>query len=141
MLEARFPALKNTGYAITSPETPFFNCISWAAGDTTRFWWPHDGGYWPQGIPRKRTVEVFVQAFATLGYADSNTTEREPGKQKVALYAKKARPEHAARQLPSGMWTSKLGQSVDIAHTLEGLEGKKYGKVVRVLERPLDEQS
>jgi hypothetical protein len=42
---------------------------------------------------------------------------------------------HAARQLPTGHWTSKLGESEDIEHRLHDLEGLIYGQVVLVLAR------
>ena len=45
--------------------------------------------------------------------------------------------KHAARQLTSGRWTSKVGQNIDIEHTLAGLEGPFYGEVVRILKREL----
>jgi regulator of protease activity HflC (stomatin/prohibitin superfamily) len=44
-------------------------------------------------------------------------------------------PVHAARQLPSGMWTSKLGALEDIEHQLEGLAGDRYGKIGQILKR------
>ena len=46
-------------------------------------------------------------------------------------------PNHAARQLGSGMWTSKIGALADIQHKLQGLTGERYGKVGQVLRRPL----
>jgi hypothetical protein len=54
----------------------------------------------------------------------------------VALYAKPAGTvTHAARQLASGEWTSKLGKDVDISHSLRSLEGLTYGKVAVLLRR------
>lgn len=44
---------------------------------------------------------------------------------------------HAARQQPSGVWTSKLGQMEDIEHNmLEALRGDVYGRVGLILRRP-----
>jgi len=41
-----------------------------------------------------------------------------------------------ARQMESGLWTSKLGQLEDIVHhTLEGVECDAYGQVVQVSKR------
>jgi hypothetical protein len=51
--------------------------------------------------------------------------------EKVALFAKDGRVTHAARQLPSGRWTSKLGSDVDIEHELYAIEGEVYGTVVQ----------
>lgn len=45
-------------------------------------------------------------------------------------------PTHAARQLHSGAWTSKLGNAEDIEHELHALEGEIYGTVVVIMNRP-----
>lgn len=92
--------------------------------------------YWPPGVPREETVEAFSAAFATLGYSPTADPSHESGVEKVALFANTA-PTHAARQLPSGKWTSKLGQAEDIEHLLTGLTGVVYGRVVIVLGRPI----
>ena len=44
-------------------------------------------------------------------------------------------PVHAARQLSTGKWTSKLGALEDIEHELDGLMGERYGKVGKILKR------
>jgi hypothetical protein len=44
-------------------------------------------------------------------------------------------PKHAARQLPNGRWTSKLGVSEDIEHALHDLTGLIYGSVALVFKR------
>jgi hypothetical protein len=83
-------------------------------------------------------VEAFRAAFATLGYAVCAGAEPESGFEKVALFAgAHGVPTHAARQLPSGRWTSKLGELEDIEHALHDLTGLVYGSVVLVLKRPL----
>jgi hypothetical protein len=44
--------------------------------------------------------------------------------------------EHAARQLGTGRWTSKLGPDEDIEHDdVDALEGDHYGVVVRIMKR------
>jgi hypothetical protein len=60
----------------------------------------------------------------------------ETGWEKVALFAHEdGTPTHAARQLASGRWTSKLGELEDIEHELEAVEGAAYGSVVVYLKR------
>ena len=61
----------------------------------------------------------------------------EPGVEKVAIYADEhGEPQHAARQLPSGNWTSKIGSLEDIEHnTLRAVEGPMSGTVARILKR------
>lgn len=134
-LEHSFPNLEAHGYRVTSPDSLAYNCIAWAGGDDTQWWWPDDDAYWPNE-DRAVVVEVFVTAFATLGYAPAENDTLEAGYDRVALYAKDRRVTHAARQLPNGRWTSKLGYDVDIEHNLEGLEGPLYGRVVQILKRP-----
>jgi hypothetical protein len=140
-IEATFPHLAPTGYAITSPETGAYNCVAWAAGDTGRWWWPdaYHTGYWPIAVPREETLERFVEAFVVLGYTPCDSGDLEPGFDKVAIYATPSLdPKHVARQLPSGRWTSKLGTWEDIEHhTLDGLSGDDYGTPVRFLRRPI----
>ena len=47
-------------------------------------------------------------------------------------------PTHAARQLPNGWWTSKLGPSFDIEHaTPEAVAGGVYGDPVLFLSRAI----
>ena len=136
-LEQHFPNLARTTYSVTSPLTPAYNCIAWAAGDSTRWWWPDDHVYWPGGVPVEESLDSFVAAFETLEYEACPDGQLEPGFEKVAIYASAdAVPTHAARQLPNGLWTSKLGKDVDIEHELEGLTSQKYGKAVRFLRRP-----
>lgn len=45
--------------------------------------------------------------------------------------------EVVPRQLPTGRWTSKLGQAEDIEHDLRALEGEIYRAVALILKRPV----
>jgi hypothetical protein len=45
---------------------------------------------------------------------------------------------HAARQLLSGKWTSKLGRWQDVEHELEGLVCDRYGTVKQVMKRAIE---
>ena len=65
---------------------------------------------WPDSAAREVTLSAFTAAFSTIGYVVGGDEALEPGFEKVALFADAAgMPSHAARQLPSGAWTSKLG--------------------------------
>src|ERR1700722_18075384 len=112
--------------AVTSPPTDVYNCIAWALGDQPNNWWPNGKGFWPglkKGQELPPTLEVFFEAFATRGYGSCASPALEAGFEKVALYAKGSEITHAARQLASGHWSSKLGPYVDIEHELEQIEG------------------
>ncbi len=139
IIEAAFPNLRPSGYQVASPETVAYNCIAWAAGDTIRWWWPDspDTAYWPDDVERSETLEAFVKAFETLSYTTCDTPEYEDGLEKIAIYVNAdGKPTHAARQLPSSYWSSKLGQSYDIEHDLEGVSGTQYGSVSVIMKRP-----
>jgi hypothetical protein len=137
-LDLKFPLLRSTGFRPTSPATKDYNCIAWAAEISNKWWWPTKGGWWPPGTARARTVDCFVKAFGTRGYIKCEDGSFEAGFVKVALYAKDGIPTHAARQLSSGKWTSKLGESFDIEHDIvEGVTGPVYGTVSRFLKKPL----
>ena len=138
----RFPNLITDGYSIASPQTETYNCIAWAAGQTDRWWWPGPPGpphsYWPPDIPWDASADCFALAFGTLGYEPCQDDSYEAGYEKVALYADTGGGvTHMARQIPTGLWTSKLGRSFDIEHrSLHGLEGSEYGHVAMILRRP-----
>jgi hypothetical protein len=139
-LEDLLPGLRGTEHRITSPPTIVYNCIAWAAGDDTNWWWPGrpDKTFWPTNLPRAETLEAFEALFAHLGFSPSQDESFETGIEKVALFARPdGRPTHAARQIPSGRWTSKLGRMEDIEHDLRAIEGEVYGTVVRILRRPV----
>jgi hypothetical protein len=131
-----FPNLSATGYQVTSPPDLNYNCIAWAAGETHRPWWP-GGFYWPPGVPCQETLAAFIEAFRTLGYVPCDEGNVEVGFEKIALFALSGVPKHAARQLPNGRWSSKLGVAVDIEHALEGVAGALYGTATQFLKRPL----
>jgi hypothetical protein len=133
-----FPNLTLDNSKPKSPATPEYNCIAWAANDAERFWWPDKFGvgYWPCTVPREVTLESFVLAYGTLGYAVCEDGDLEKGFEKIAIYANDNAPTHAARQLDNGKWTSKLGSGQDIEHdSLDILTGNIYGAVVQFLKR------
>jgi hypothetical protein len=74
-----------------------------------------------------------------VGYVNCGLdAELQPGWEKVALYGNLYMYTHAARQLVSGKWTSKLGALEDIEHdTLDDVAGGDYGEVVEIMKRPI----
>jgi hypothetical protein len=140
-LEDTFPGLASGGYTVTSPRDKSYNCIAWAAGDTRNWWWPVPEGedtFWPAGVTRAETLSAFRDAFASLGYVECSSGDLEAGFEKIAIFADdQGVPLHAARQLPEGRWTSKLGELEDISHALPDLTGAVYGSVALLMKRPL----
>ena len=138
-MRPKFPQLSATNFRPTSPVDEGYNCIAWAAEDTDRWWWPDPQmqSFWPSGVPREVTLEAFAQAYGLLGYEESSDPTVASDQQKIAIYASvQKRPTHAARQLPDGWWTSKLGPQIDIEHEIAALDGPEYGSVALILARP-----
>jgi len=139
-LESAFPRLRFSQWAITSEAALTYNCVAWAAGEDDRFWWPDavEDYYWPPAVPRAETIEAFVAAFESLGYTRCADGSVEPEAEKVAIYTNPVGvPKHAARQLPDGGWTSKLGPDVDIRHhNPQAVAGAIYGMPTVFLRRP-----
>jgi hypothetical protein len=140
--EEAFPRLAQGSYRITSPSDKRYNCIAYAADDTGNWWWPLPTDvkevFWPAGVTRAETLVAFRELFASLGFSECTQENAEPGFEKIALFANDdALPLHAARQLPSGRWTSRLGECEDIEHELHDLEGEAYGMVVVFMKRPV----
>jgi hypothetical protein len=134
-----FPNLRNGEYDETSDQTCLYNCIAWAAEDTSKWWWPSEDGFWPSGLPiNDESAANFQQAFRiTCDYEPCDNGELENGFQKIAIYMNGGRVKHIARQLESGSWTSKLGIGWDISHhLLDGLNCSQYGQVAAFMRRP-----
>lgn len=130
-----FPKLPGN-FTAESPPTPNYNCLAWAVGINDQWWWPTEDNFWPEGVALNEDVETLIAAYGTLGYERAENGDHEPGIEKLALYAVGGRFTHAARQLPTGKWTSKLGHADDIEHTTpEVLESIDYGNVVAFLRR------
>lgn len=142
-LEQSFPNLLEDDYQITSPKDAGYNCMAWAVGDTSHFWYDVKvrGYYWPPGAGSADAVEGWKSAFAIHGYTDAESGNLEQGLEKVAIYVDAdGNPTHVARQTETGEWTSKLGKDYDIRHaTLNALEGDEYGKVAVIMQRPCRE--
>jgi hypothetical protein len=109
MIGPEFPRLTTTKFLVTSPATTDYNCIAWAASDMAHWWQP--GSYWPVEVDTgEYGIGVLEAAFVALGFVPCESGLPEPGIEKVALYAESGLLyTHAARQLDSGKWTSKLG--------------------------------
>ncbi len=137
-LEADCPGLLTTPYEIKSARDPKYNCIAFAVGDVTHFWYDAkiSGYYWPPGTPSADSLEGWIKVFTDHGYRYADDDSLEPEYEKVAIYASADGPEHVARQKASGVWTSKMGKGHDIDHsTLTALEGATMGKVVTIMKR------
>jgi hypothetical protein len=139
-VERWFSRLRTATYKVTSAYDRKYNCAAFAAGQTDTWWEPAaPDGYWPPGVPSEYTVDAYAAAYRSIGFAECDTDTSEDGFEKIAIYGDDGDFVHAARQLRSGVWTSKLGRAEDIEHeTLQQLEGNgqwEYRFVVKLMKR------
>ena len=139
--QQELPNLHTGNCKITSPATSAYNCIAWAAGNDQEWWSPHPQYYWPPGVPRDNDVTSLIKVYEDLGYTICLSGDLEEDLHKVALFSKQDGAKriwtHAARQLESGEWTSKLGVCEDISHTVpDAVNGPSYGEIVYFMSRP-----
>ena len=134
-----FPNLDNEDLKIVEPATRRYNCIAYAAGDTTKWWWPDGINYWPPRATLDSKIESLEEAFAGLGFEPCGNAENEDGLQKVALYEVQGVMKHAAAQMPNGRWRSKMGQGPVIEHNSpESLANGIYGSPTVFMRRATD---
>lgn len=139
-MSGSFPHLIATNHRITSAADSAYNCYAWACHRTDI--WLEAGqvyAYWPSGIPSKLTLNTLTAVYAAEGFVRCDDGTLEPGCEKIAIYTDtRGLPLHAARQLPIGAWTSKMGQLEDIEHdSLDAISGPTYGRPARFLRRPI----
>ncbi|RIK80189.1 MAG: hypothetical protein DCC68_11550 [Planctomycetota bacterium] len=120
-VELEFDGLRGTKWRLTSKQTPRYNCIAWAVGEKHRPW-DLLRGYWPDGVPRTGCLTSLIAAYQTKGFeiCDEAPLEYDQSFDKVVLYGVQTGSghewQHAAKLMPNGMWSSKLGNWVDIQH-------------------------
>ena len=144
-VEAQLPRLSGGDYRITSSKTVAYNCFAWAAKDTTRVWSPvmlGSGVYWPPGIPALPSLSGVFDAYTICGFEVCGSPDQEDGYEKIAIFTTaQGDPRHAARQLPNGAWTSKLGDHVDIEHDqLDLVGGPFFGEPAVYMRREASEE-
>src|SRR5438477_4656346 len=115
-LEGWYRRLAGSDYEVTSDEEPFYNCIAHALGESHRFYDPIMPPiapyYWPTDVPRQQSAANWIAVFRRAGYEVCASPAFEEGYEKVAIYVERrdGSPVHVAKQLPSGVWTSKMGK-------------------------------
>ena len=76
--------------------------------------------------------------YKMFGYELCDDERFEKDYRKIAIFCHKDTDvvTHAALQYGLGIWTSKLGDSYTISHSLRDLEGNEYGEVRCFVRRP-----
>lgn len=136
-----FPNSQSEPFLITSPETWRYNCIAWAFGDDQKWYWPTEipQHYWPPNIRRELDMQSFIELYQLVKYKVCVDGSVEVGFEKIAIFAHlNGEPSHAARQLPNGNWTSKMGPWHDVEHTLNSMNNSVgYGNAIVFMSRPI----
>lgn len=132
-----FPNSFSDPFLITSPITNFYNCIAWAFGDDTKWYWPEGYCYWPSNIRKEVDIQSFIELYSLVGYEVCGNSDYELGFEKIAIFAlNDGTPTHAARQLENGKWTSKMGPWHDVEHSLNSMNNSvEYGSAVVFMAR------
>ena len=136
LLITAFPKLSSEEFEIVERASERYNCIAYAAGDTSK-WWDHNRNhYWPTPATRSNSIESLKEVFVSLGFEQCHDSSAENGYQKVALYEEQGVWKHAAVQIPNGRWRSKMGKGPVIEHrSPESLSDSQYGNVGLYMRR------
>ena len=121
-----------------SSQTTRYNCLAWAVRDEDKPWYPRGDpkkSRWPADAPETLDIPSVVKALEMVGYEVCPAGDDDPEFERIVLFEDaEGFFAHAARQLPGGRWTSKLGAWEDVEHDdLACLEGGDYGKISRFL--------
>lgn len=131
---ASFPNLTPTNHTEDSPMTVAYNCHAWAVGYDDR-WFSHDGNWWPDSVPRGKTLRHYRTAYESIGFRVCQGWDYEEGFDKIAIYELRGEVKHTARLLSDGKWTSKMGKAQDITHSVDALDGPFYGQITLFMRR------
>ncbi len=136
-IPAYFPNSVQEPFEQTSPVDQYYNCIAWAYGVNNKWLWPSGlpEHFWPPGIAQEETVEAFIELYESIGYVLCTDGQLEIEYEKLAIFEKNGLPTHAARQLPDGNWTSKLGPNIDVSHSINAIVDGIYGIVSVYMKR------
>lgn len=137
-----FPNSTDEKLKYHSPKTKEYNCIAFALGIQDKWIDPETQEpligtkpYWPSLISRDRSLNAFIKLFESYGFQKCEHSAIEEEYLKIAIYIKESKVTHAARQLDTGMWVSKLGMSVDCIHSLPAINNGIYGVVGQYMKK------
>lgn len=137
MLEG-FPHVTIRNCIPKSDPTEEYNCVGWAVHSQRDFIWPDEREQfsWPIDMTRDETVSTMKRFFERLGFVVCSDSALETGFEKIAIYGNADGVQHVARQKLRGMWTSKMGEKLDVDHaTPEVLSDYIFGIVQVVMKR------
>lgn len=135
-----FPHSKANPFLITSEKSLRYNCIAYVYGDYSRPYWPDPNPlkfFWPPHLPRIKHLSSFIDLYSSIGYQVCPNGDLELPIEKIAIFGNSVNdPTHAAKQLTTGAWSSKLGGNHDVSHSIQNISGGIYGHVLTYMCRP-----
>lgn len=137
-VESDFPLLTGMEYGL-SDENFSYNCLAYALDDESHWWEPpmQPGQYWPPGFPDDITILTVESIIRLHGFTVELDAAVTPETDAIAIYGKDNEWTHFAKFVEGG-WCSKLGEGHDVSGIrLEDLEGLLYGKIAKILCRPI----
>jgi hypothetical protein len=113
------PRLPASDHRITSQPSDDYNCVGWVRREYDAYIAP--GLFWPSDVVREPRLgepdlDAFVRLFEAWGWERCDGPELEDGFLKIAIYSREGSFQHVAKQLPSGAWSSKMGEAHDLRH-------------------------
>lgn len=143
VLISYFPHLgTDQHYELLSEQTPIYNCIAWAMGFNDR--WVDvllsPGHWWPAGVRREVSPQALIDAFAAVGFVETDNAHFEDGFDKVALYQKNGEWTHASRIENDEVEYSKFGGSFDGIHSHNIFSGSIYGDEYAYMKRTISKR-
>jgi hypothetical protein len=131
-----FPHSEIDPFILTSPEDANYNCVAWALGDTENWWEPDEDYFWLEGLDFDDTLQTVQRLFEHFGFEAITHPNWENQLEKIALYSNDGIfCSHIAKQTIDGNWTSKLGVSFDVNHSLTTLKEGIYGYPAVILQK------
>ena len=137
-----FPNSERDKFKHHSEETTEYNCIAFALEIQDKWIDPEtqdplDGTkpWWPDKIPRDRTLSTFIKLFELYGFQKCLDKNLEEDYVRIAIFVRGDKVAHAARQIGNGMWVSKLGNGVDCIHSLSAIHNGMYGVVRQFMKK------
>jgi hypothetical protein len=145
-LLAEYPRLgEDPDYKLTSEADDRYNCVAWVRRDKGHWidpevFWPTDLA--PEPPEWEDDLPYYLALFEAWDFEMVESSDREDGYLKIAVFASGGDFDHVAKQLPSGRWSSKGGASFDFRHGTPASVSKCIWRpdmeLVAVMRRPYD---
>lgn len=77
------PKPSREGFEIVEQPSDQYNCIAYATGDLSKWWYHNEVHYWPNHAARSNTIESLVKMFTGLDFEQCSDGSVEDGYHKT----------------------------------------------------------